>query len=114
MISEQHSIEKFTHVLNRFAQRVSMIKNRALINEELDPSLMVKRLKTELLALRDEVAFLKVCISDLCASVDLPLMDTTDRVRRGAETPYLYKRLTSSKSSAEYTVMRATPLPLSI
>jgi hypothetical protein len=54
-----HSIG-LTSFPNRFAQRVSMIKNRALINEELDPSLMVKRLKAELLALREEVAFLKV------------------------------------------------------
>jgi kinesin family protein 6/9 len=43
----------------RFAQRVSQIKNRASINEEMDPNLIIKRLKGELLTLREEVAYLK-------------------------------------------------------
>jgi kinesin family protein 6/9 len=43
----------------RFAQRVSLIKNKATVNEDLDPSMVIKRLKAELLALREEIAFLK-------------------------------------------------------
>ena len=46
--------------LSRFAQRVSLIKNRATVNEDLDPSLVIKRLKTEILTLREEIGFLKV------------------------------------------------------
>ncbi|KAJ1421191.1 P-loop containing nucleoside triphosphate hydrolase protein [Ochromonadaceae sp. CCMP2298] len=43
----------------KFAQRVSLIKNRALLNEETDPSVMIRRLKGELLNLREEISFLK-------------------------------------------------------
>ena len=43
----------------RFAQRVSLIKNKASINEEMDPNLVIKRLKGELLTLREEVNYLK-------------------------------------------------------
>ncbi|KAF4084312.1 hypothetical protein AMELA_G00127240 [Ameiurus melas] len=40
----------------RFAQRVAMIKNEALLNEELDPSLMIIRLKKEIHCLKEELA----------------------------------------------------------
>jgi kinesin family protein 6/9 len=43
----------------KFAQRVSLIKNRAIVNEEADPNLVIKRLKGEILGLREEVAYLK-------------------------------------------------------
>ncbi len=43
----------------KFAQRVSLIKNKASINEEQDPNQVIKRLKGELLGLREEIAFLK-------------------------------------------------------
>mmetsp|Transcript_22980 Transcript_22980/g.38346 ORF Transcript_22980/g.38346 Transcript_22980/m.38346 type:complete len:951 (+) Transcript_22980:72-2924(+) len=43
----------------KFAQRVSLIKNRALLNEEADPSVVISRLKSELLNLREEISFLK-------------------------------------------------------
>ena len=46
--------------INRFAQRVSLIKNRATINEEMDPGQVIKRLKNEILNLREEIVFLKV------------------------------------------------------
>lgn len=46
-------------VLFRFAQRVSLIKNKASINEEQDPSQVIRRLKNEVLSLREEMAFLK-------------------------------------------------------
>eukprot|EP01036_Dinobryon_divergens_P027335 gene27335-36095_t len=38
----------------RFAQRVSLIKNSAAINEEVDPSMIIRRLKGEVLNLREE------------------------------------------------------------
>ncbi len=44
----------------RFAQRVSQIKNHVTVNEELDPALLVRRLKSEILVLREEISFLKV------------------------------------------------------
>jgi kinesin family member 6/9 len=43
----------------RFAQRVSLIKNVAVVNEDLDPLLMIRRLKSEVAALQNEVAYLK-------------------------------------------------------
>lgn len=46
----------------RFAQRVSMIKNSASVNEDVDADATIKRLKTEILSLREEVAFLKVSL----------------------------------------------------
>ena len=39
----------------RFAARVALIKNNAIINEELDPSLMIKRLRKENAVLKDEL-----------------------------------------------------------
>lgn len=38
---------------------MSLIKNRATINEGMDPELVIKRLKNEVLTLREEIAFLK-------------------------------------------------------
>lgn len=43
----------------RFAQRVALVQNDALVNEEVDPAMLIKRLKAEVAALREEVAFLK-------------------------------------------------------
>ena len=43
----------------KFAQRVALIKNSAIVNEEMDPTLMIARLKGEVAALKAEVAFLK-------------------------------------------------------
>ncbi|XP_039253438.1 kinesin-like protein KIF6 [Styela clava] len=40
----------------RFAQRVALIKNEATLNEELDPKLMILRLKKEIQSLKDELA----------------------------------------------------------
>ncbi|XP_038148683.1 kinesin-like protein KIF6 [Cyprinodon tularosa] len=40
----------------RFAQRVALIKNEAVLNEELDPNLLIARLKREILCLKDELA----------------------------------------------------------
>uniref|UniRef100_A0A3P8UDZ2 Kinesin family member 6 n=1 Tax=Cynoglossus semilaevis TaxID=244447 RepID=A0A3P8UDZ2_CYNSE len=40
----------------RFAQRVALIKNEAVLNEELDPALLIANLKREIQALREELA----------------------------------------------------------
>ncbi|XP_052009385.1 kinesin-like protein KIF6 isoform X2 [Xyrauchen texanus] len=40
----------------RFAQRVALIKNDALLNEELDPALLIVRLKKEIQSLKEELA----------------------------------------------------------
>ncbi|KAG7466056.1 hypothetical protein MATL_G00160760 [Megalops atlanticus] len=40
----------------RFAQRVALIKNEALLNEELDPALLIIRLKREIQSLKEELA----------------------------------------------------------
>lgn len=43
----------------RFAQRVARVKNDAHLNEELDPAIVIKRLKVEISALKEEILFLK-------------------------------------------------------
>ncbi|XP_036763049.2 kinesin-like protein KIF6 isoform X1 [Manis pentadactyla] len=40
----------------RFAQRVALIKNEAVLNEEIDPKLMITRLQKEIQELKDELA----------------------------------------------------------
>jgi kinesin family protein 6/9 len=40
----------------RFSQRVALIKNEALINEELDPKLIILRLKREIDELKNQLA----------------------------------------------------------
>uniref|UniRef100_A0A670Y775 Kinesin-like protein n=1 Tax=Pseudonaja textilis TaxID=8673 RepID=A0A670Y775_PSETE len=40
----------------RFAQRVAIIKNEAVLNEEIDPGLMIMRLKKEIQELKNELA----------------------------------------------------------
>ncbi|XP_018118191.1 kinesin-like protein KIF6 isoform X2 [Xenopus laevis] len=40
----------------RFAQRVALIKNEAILNEETDPQLIIVRLKKEVQGLKDELA----------------------------------------------------------
>ncbi|XP_077477670.1 kinesin-like protein KIF6 isoform X2 [Stigmatopora argus] len=42
----------------RFAQRVAVIKNEAIFNEELDPALLIARLKQEVESLKEELTML--------------------------------------------------------
>ncbi|XP_054652448.1 kinesin-like protein KIF6 isoform X2 [Dunckerocampus dactyliophorus] len=42
----------------RFAQRVAIIKNEAVLNEELDPTLLIARLKQEVQSLKEELFML--------------------------------------------------------
>jgi len=41
-----------------FAQRVALVRNKAIVNEQIEPEMVIKRLKAEVRRLRDEVAFL--------------------------------------------------------
>ncbi|KAJ1473474.1 Kif6 type kinesin-like protein, partial [Baffinella frigidus] len=43
----------------RFAQRVAMVSNAVKVNEEVDPQLVIRRLKKEVVDLREEIALLK-------------------------------------------------------
>jgi len=40
----------------QFAQRVALIRNDAILNEELSPKLMIERLRREIQQLKDELA----------------------------------------------------------
>ncbi|XP_037550496.1 kinesin-like protein KIF6 [Nematolebias whitei] len=40
----------------RFAQRVALIKNEAILNEEMDPALLIAQLKREVVSLEEELA----------------------------------------------------------
>ena len=44
------------------AQRVALIKNSATINEDLDPQLLIKRLKREIAELKDYIKqYIAIC-----------------------------------------------------
>ncbi|CAN0028169.1 unnamed protein product [Ectocarpus fasciculatus] len=58
-INPEHAQTEESLSTCRFAQRVSLIKNKAIINENMDPDAVIRRLKSEILMLREEVAFLK-------------------------------------------------------
>jgi kinesin family member 6/9 len=46
----------------RFAQRVAMISNTAVVNEETDPTLVIARLKQQVRELKEEIRLLQVRI----------------------------------------------------
>lgn len=73
MAVEDHCVDESISTCT-FAQRVASIKNNASINEELDPSLLIKRLKKEVAELRDELKL--VSASD--AAVELTEADVED------------------------------------
>ena len=61
----------------RFAQRVAMIKNDAVLNEELDPKLMIDKLRREIQQLKDELSLATgeqrtdmLTDDDICRSVE--------------------------------------------
>ncbi len=64
----------------KFAQRVSLIKNRATINEEADPNQVIKRQKNELLSLREEIAYLKGEAGEGDALTPLALEELKDSI----------------------------------
>ncbi|XP_026209606.1 kinesin-like protein KIF6 isoform X2 [Anabas testudineus] len=51
-----HYLEQESISTCRFAQRVALIKNEAVLNEELDPALLIERLKREIQSLKEELA----------------------------------------------------------
>lgn len=53
----QHTDESISTC--HFAQRVALVKNAASINEEVEPEMVIQRLRAEVKRLRDEVAFLQ-------------------------------------------------------
>ncbi|RVE66374.1 hypothetical protein OJAV_G00106690 [Oryzias javanicus] len=54
----------------RFAQRVALIKNEAILNEELDPVLLIAHLKEEILTLKKELAMMMGEQRDVQLSAD--------------------------------------------
>jgi len=50
------SIQKESISTCRFAQRVAMIKNDAFLNEEMDPQLLIEKLRQEIAQLKEELA----------------------------------------------------------
>jgi len=75
MAVEDHCIDESISTCT-FAQRVASIKNNATINEELDPSLLIKRLKKEVAQLRDELKLLSAGAED--DSAELTEADVED------------------------------------
>jgi kinesin family protein 6/9 len=65
----------------KFSQRVSLIKNVASINEDQDPYLVIKRLKEEILNLREENSYLKSDKGedDILSEEDVDKLRTTCR-----------------------------------
>ena len=53
----QHTDESISTC--HFAQRVALVKNDASINEEIEPEMIIQRLRAEVKRLRNEVAFLQ-------------------------------------------------------
>lgn len=51
-----HDHSKETISTCRFSQRVALIKNDAILNEELDPRLLINQLRAENLQLRNQIS----------------------------------------------------------
>jgi kinesin family member 6/9 len=71
----------------KFAQRVSLIKNRATINEDTDPNAVIKRLKGELMGLREEIAYLKGEAGEGDALTPLALDELNQNCRSYVDDP---------------------------
>jgi len=64
-----------------FAQRVALVKNNAYIHEELEPELVILRLKAELKRVREEVNFLKGENGEGDALTDEERIDLEQRIK---------------------------------
>ncbi|CAM9192770.1 unnamed protein product, partial [Sphacelaria rigidula] len=71
----------------RFAQRVSTIKNEARINEDVDPSVLIRMLRSNNAALEDEVAFLKGEVGEGEELTSEEIEDLRNRCRTFVEDP---------------------------
>ena len=69
----------------RFAQRVSLIKNKAFVNEDVDPTVVIQKLKTNVMSLREEVAYLKGEAGEGDALAPLALEELKNACRKYAE-----------------------------
>jgi kinesin family protein 6/9 len=58
----------------RFAQRVALVKNVVTVNEELDPHLLVQKLKLEVAMLKEELALLKTDKDDIVTSEEADII----------------------------------------
>ena len=56
--SEQLQIDESISTC-RFAERVAMVRNVVAVNEEVDPTLVIRRLKVEIRDLKEEVRLLR-------------------------------------------------------
>ena len=56
--SEQQQIDESISTC-RFAERVAMVRNVVAVNEEVDPTLVIRRLKAEIRDLKEEVRLLR-------------------------------------------------------
>lgn len=74
-------------MISRFAQRVSLIKNKATVNEGSDPELVIRRLKNEILTLREEIAFLKGEAGEGDALTPQAEQDLMDKCRAYVDDP---------------------------
>ena len=57
VLEREHLLEGISTC--RFAQRIACVANELEVNEELDPNLVIKRLKQENRELRDELRLLR-------------------------------------------------------
>ncbi|XP_069708644.1 kinesin-like protein KIF6 isoform X2 [Phaenicophaeus curvirostris] len=71
----------------RFAQRVALIKNEAVLNEEVDPRLIIIQLKKEIQELKDELALLtgKQRTSELSQEEELQLDESIEVFLKGSD-----------------------------
>jgi kinesin family protein 6/9 len=67
----------------RFAQRVALVKNAAHVNEEVDPSLVIKQLKARIASLEEELGVLKG------AEVDSIVTSEEREILRGKVLAYI-------------------------
>ncbi|KAL2099403.1 hypothetical protein ACEWY4_005883 [Coilia grayii] len=86
----------------RFAQRVAMIKNEAVLNEELDPTLQITCLKREIQVLKDELAM----ITGEQRSDDL----SPQEIHRCLLTYYILGKLGSKTLTQTFTEKLFSPL----
>ena len=86
-VSAEKSETEETISTCRFAQRVALIKNVATVNEELDPTMMIEKLKDQIMSLKEENAMLKDGRTDNYAVDDEELGELRSIVRTWLNKP---------------------------
>ena len=59
------SLDLISYPIKIVSQRVAQIKNEAVLNEELDPSLQIARLKREVVMLKEQLQTRDISTEDL-------------------------------------------------